>query len=113
MSRLIAILILMASLFAVGSARAADISQVMAEYKANSSGFWATYSGRTISVTGTVSAVYASYVALGDARLFVVDCFANPGQIGGLSPGRQVTATGTLSSMLTGNGIELRPCSLQ
>src|SRR5579884_1559694 len=88
------------------TAAAADISQVMTEYNANPAAFKDKYFGKTISVTGPVSAVYSDYVSLGDARLFVVNCtVADPAQIRKLSPGMQVTATGTVYNMLAGTGV--------
>jgi hypothetical protein len=114
MYRLLLILILLAPLFSARPATAADINQVMAEYQANPVAFKQKYFGQTISVTGPVGAVYDSYVALGNPRFFVVDCFvASPAQLRSLSPGSQVSVNGTVSSLLTGNGVQLRPCTLQ
>jgi hypothetical protein len=114
MCRVIAVAILLASVAASGSAWAADISQVMAEYNANPPAFKDKYFGKTISVTGPVSAVYSDYVSLGNPRLFTVSCTVDdPAQIRRLSPGMQVTATGTVYNMLAGTGVGLRPCSVQ
>ncbi len=114
MSRLICVPILLASLAAAGSAEAADIRQVMAEYQANPPAFKDKYFGKTISVTGTVSAVYSDYVSLGDPRLFTVNCeVASPAQLRSLTTGAQVTVTGTVYNMLAGTGVGLRPCSVQ
>jgi hypothetical protein len=108
--RYITVLTLLASLAATDAALAADISQVMAEYRANSSALM----GKTLSVSGAVGAVYDSYVSLGDPRSFVVNCMGvSSAQLRGLRPGAQATVTGTVSSLLTGNGVSLSPCSIQ
>ena len=117
MARLIRISILpalLAQLAMAGPARAADIHQVMVEYQANAVAFKANYFGKTISVTGPIAAINGTYISLGDARLFTVNCMvANPAQILSLSTGQQVTVTGTVSNMLAGTGVGLNPCSVQ
>jgi hypothetical protein len=113
-SHLIRLSILLVSLAAAASAEAADIRQVMTEYQANPAAFKDKYFGKTISVSGAVSAVYSDYVSLGDPRLFVVNCeAANPAQLRSLTTGAQVTVTGTVYNMLAGTGVGLRPCSVQ
>jgi hypothetical protein len=112
-SHLIRVSILLVSFVAAGSAGAADINQVMAEYQANSPAFKDKYFGKTISVTGAVSAIYSDNVTLGDPRFFVVNCTADPAQLRSLTVGVQATVTGIVYNMLAGTGVGLRPCSVQ
>lgn len=114
MSRLFQVSMVLVSLVAAGTAEAADIRQVMAEYQANTPAFKDKYFGKAISVTGPVNGIYSDYVSLGDPRFFVVSCtVTDTAQLRRLTTGQQATVTGTVYNMLAGTGVGLRPCSLQ